>query len=68
MLDWVVVGGESGPHHRPMNIAWLESMVDQCRAAGVPVFVKQDAAPKPGKQGRIPDRLWVQEHAEVRTP
>ena len=58
-LDWVVVGGESGPGHRPMKIEWVESIVDQCRAANVPVFVKQDSGSRPGKQGRIPDELWA---------
>ena len=40
-IDWVIVGGESGPHARPFNIAWARSLRDQCSAAGVPVFVKQ---------------------------
>lgn len=40
-VDWVVVGGESGASARPMNLLWLRGIVDQCKAAGVPVFVKQ---------------------------
>lgn len=40
-LDWVVVGGESGPGARPFDIAWARSLRDQCRAAGVPYFLKQ---------------------------
>jgi protein gp37 len=40
-LDWVIVGGESGPEARPMEIAWARDIVRQCRAAKVPVFVKQ---------------------------
>lgn len=60
-LDWVVVGGESGPGHRPMDPAWLASIVAQCRAAQVPVFVKQDSGPKPGQRGRIPDALYLQQ-------
>lgn len=40
-LDWVVVGGESGPGARPFNIQWARAIVNQCRAARVPVFVKQ---------------------------
>lgn len=60
-LDWVVVGGESGPGHRPMEIGWLADVVAQCRDAGVPYFVKQDSGPKPGCQGRIPDELFVQQ-------
>lgn len=41
MLHWVIVGGESGPGARPCNVEWLRSIVGQCKAAGVPVFVKQ---------------------------
>lgn len=40
-IDWVIVGGESGPKARPFDLAWARSIVSQCRAAGVPVFVKQ---------------------------
>jgi len=40
-LDWVIVGGESGPGARPCDVAWLESIVQQCRGADVPCFVKQ---------------------------
>lgn len=40
-IHYVIVGGESGPHARPCDVAWIESVVDQCRGAGVPVFVKQ---------------------------
>lgn len=40
-LDWIVVGGESGPGARPLDIAWARQTVQQCKAAGVPVFVKQ---------------------------
>lgn len=40
-VDWVIVGGESGPGSRPFDLAWARSIVAQCRDAGVPVFVKQ---------------------------
>ncbi|MCP5230931.1 MAG: phage Gp37/Gp68 family protein [Zoogloeaceae bacterium] len=40
-LDWIIVGGESGPKARPFDVAWARSTIEQCRAAGVPVFVKQ---------------------------
>jgi protein gp37 len=40
-LDWVIVGGESGPRARPFDLAWARSIVEQCRAAGVAAFVKQ---------------------------
>lgn len=40
-IDWVIVGGESGPHARSMDLAWVRSLRDQCKAAGIPLFVKQ---------------------------
>lgn len=40
-LDWVILGGESGPHARPCNVEWVRDLVRQCRAAGVAAFVKQ---------------------------
>ncbi len=40
-FEWVVVGCESGPNRRPCKIEWVESIVEQCLAANVPVFVKQ---------------------------
>ena len=41
MFKWVVVGCESGPKRRPCKLEWVESIVEQCQAACVPVFVKQ---------------------------
>lgn len=43
-IDWVIAGGESGPHARPCDARWISSIVAQCKAAGVPVFVKQIGA------------------------
>lgn len=43
-IDWVIVGGESGPGWRPMDTAWARSIRDQCAAAGVAFFFKQSAA------------------------
>ena len=40
-LDWVIVGGESGPGARPMQLAWARSLREQCEAAGVAYFLKQ---------------------------
>jgi len=39
-LDWVIVGGETGPGARPMHPDWVRSIRDQCRTAGVPFFFK----------------------------
>ena len=44
-LDWVIVGGESGPGARPMDVAWARSLRDQCSAAGVSFFMKQLSGP-----------------------
>jgi protein gp37 len=41
LIDWVIVGGESGPGARPMHPDWARSLRDQCVAAGVPYFFKQ---------------------------
>jgi protein gp37 len=40
-ISWVIVGGESGHGARPFDVAWARSIVAQCKAAGIPVFVKQ---------------------------
>lgn len=40
-LDWIIVGGESGPRARPFDVGWARSTVEQCRVAGVACFVKQ---------------------------
>jgi protein gp37 len=40
-VDWVIVGGESGPGARPCDVDWIRSIIRQCDDAGVPVFVKQ---------------------------
>lgn len=43
-LDWIIVGGESGPEARPFDVAWARSTIEQCRAAGTNCFVKQVGA------------------------
>ena len=58
-IHQVIVGGESGRGFRPMDIEWLKAIEAECDHAGVALFVKQDSGQFPGKQGRIPDRLWA---------
>ena len=41
VLDWVIAGGESGPGKRLINMEWMRDIRDQCKAANVPLFVKQ---------------------------
>ncbi|MBN9568745.1 MAG: phage Gp37/Gp68 family protein [Alphaproteobacteria bacterium] len=49
LLNWVIVGGESGPNARPMHPCWARTLRDQCAAAEVPFFFKQwgEWAPMP---------------------
>lgn len=46
LIDWVIIGGESGNDHgryrcRPCELEWIESLIEQCKEFGIPVFVKQ---------------------------
>lgn len=43
-IHWVIVGGESGPKARPMSMDWAQSLLQQCRSARVPFFLKQTGA------------------------
>lgn len=60
-IDWVIVGGESGPNCRPMNPDWARSIHGQCKEAGVAFFMKQDSGPRPSMRGRISSDLWIKE-------
>jgi protein gp37 len=64
-VGWVIVGGESGPQARPMDLEWLIRIVADCKAAGVPVFVKQDSGRFSGRQGNNPNCLWLKEYPNV---
>jgi protein gp37 len=66
-VDWVIVGGESGPGHRPVDPAWVRSLRDQALAAGVAFFFKQWGGRTPGAGGRLLDgRTWDQYPREDR--
>ena len=54
-IHWVIVGGESGHGARPMERSWVESLRDQCGAAGVPFFFKQWGGVQKKKNGRTLD-------------
>jgi len=51
-IDWVIVGGESGPRARPMKLEWVLSIKEQCVNAGVPFFFKQWGGFQKSKNGR----------------
>ena len=58
-IDWVIVGGESGPGARPIDAAWVRRIRDRCTAAGVPFFFKQWGGTNKKRAGRILDgRTW----------
>ncbi len=58
-IDWVIVGGESGPKSRPMLREWVTEVRDQCLGEGVPFFFKQWGGRNKKKSGRILDgRTW----------
>ena len=74
LVDWIIVGGESGHNARPFDVAWARKTVEQCKAAGVPVFVKQlganpwlDGRPyaieskKGGEMSELPEDLRLRE-------
>lgn len=66
-IDWVIIGGESGPKARPFAVDWARDLVRQCRDAGVAPFVKQlGAIPCNGqseydREGGL--RLWLKDPA-----
>ena len=60
-IDWIIVGGESGPGHRPVDPNWVRSLRDQALAADVAFFFKQWGGPTPKAGGRLLDgRTWDQ--------
>lgn len=62
--SWVVVGAESGPKRRECKIEWIESIVEQCKSAGVPVFVKQICLPSrrfTNKIDEFPEHLRIRQ-------
>lgn len=64
---WVIIGCESGPKRRPCNLEWVHDIVQQCKVAGFPVFVKQ--IPINGKVShdikQFPKELQIREYPNV---
>jgi protein gp37 len=60
-IDWVIVGGESGPRARYMDPDWVREIRDQCQEARIPFFFKQWGGLRPKSGGRVLDgRQWNQ--------
>lgn len=65
-IDWVIVGGESGPGARPMEECWVEDIFQQCRAAAVPFFFKQWGGVRKSRTGRtLHDRTYDEYPSQV---
>ena len=74
-IDWAIIGGESGDKARIMETSWAEDLVDVCRDAGVPVFVKQmgtawsrrhgDKGFKGDNFNGFPEKLQVREYPKM---
>jgi protein gp37 len=54
-IDWVIVGGESGPGARPMKAAWVREIQEHCAQGGVPFFFKQWGGVQKSRFGRLLD-------------
>lgn len=60
-IDWVIVGGESGPGARPMLKDWVMEIRDQCVVHGIPFFFKQWGGVQKKKNGRLlENKIWEQ--------
>jgi hypothetical protein len=58
-IHWVIVGGESGPDFRPMDVEWARTIRDQCLEAGVAFFFKQWGGVRPTSGAHLlDDRAW----------
>src|SRR2546425_4074237 len=67
-IDWVIVGGESGPGDRPMKREWVLSIREQCRDYGIPFFFKQWGGVRKAKAGRELDGRTYDEYPRRNPP
>ena len=63
-IDWMIVGGESGPGSRPIDVTWVRSLRRQCRSAHVKFFFKQWGGTRKHQTGRILDGRTYDEFPE----
>ena len=65
-ISWAIIGGESGPHHRPMNIEWARNLVRQAKDQGVAVWMKQLGGIRPGGELEdFPEDLRIREFPAI---
>jgi protein gp37 len=67
LIDWVIVGGESGHGARPMHPDWARSIRDQCQAADVAFFMKQMSGVTKASMPPIPDDLMIRQFPDTHT-
>lgn len=71
-IDWVIVGGESGPMARPMSESWVIDIRNQCLRTSIPFFFKQWGGPNKKRTGReLEGRIWDEmprQHGKILTP
>ncbi|HUO15589.1 MAG TPA: phage Gp37/Gp68 family protein [Verrucomicrobiae bacterium] len=70
-IDWMIVGGESGPGARPLNARWVRSLRRQCRDSGVKFFFKQWGGVRKHETGRVLDGRTYDEfpdHVHTQAP
>jgi len=66
-ISWVIIGGESGPHHRLMNIEWARNIISQAKQQGVAVWMKQLGGLRPGGELEdFPEDLRIREFPSVK--
>ena len=65
-IHWVIVGGESGAHHRPMNHDWARAIRDECQAHNVAFFFKQDSGPRTEMRPWLDGMIWEQFPGDLR--
>lgn len=65
-IDWLIAGGESGQHHRRLDLEWVRQLRDECSAADTAFFVKQLGGARPGtKLEDLPEDLRIREMPRV---
>lgn len=68
-IHWAIVGGESGPHARPMEAWWAEELRDSCKRQRVAFFFKQWGGKRKKTSGRsLAGKIWNEYPAEAKTP
>ena len=64
-IDWAIIGGESGPHCRPVDPEWVDDLISQCRQYSVPVFFKQWGGRTPKANGRRVHGKVISEYPNI---